>query len=104
MGNKAEKNARGPDKRADGPKNSGHKWLSSGLLFGLLLLAGVIYLSMHLGEGREFLKVVVPADPVWLGVGVLSQAATYVCKGAVWWIVGKHFKVGINFGQPASLS
>jgi glycosyltransferase 2 family protein len=75
-----------------------------GLILGLLLLAGVIYIAMHIGEGREFLKLIKRADPMWLGIGVLYQVATYFASGAIWWIVVRHFNVDIGLGEMAKLS
>ena len=71
---------------------------------GLLLLAGVIYFAMHIGEGREFLKLVRRADPVWLGVGALYQVATYFASGAIWWMVVRHFDIDISLAEMAKLS
>lgn len=92
------------DRSAAANKRSRHKWPGKGLLFGLLLLAAVIYIAMHLGEGREFLKLVRQADPFWLIVGVFYQAATYLCAGAIWWIVVKHFNFDIGLGELSALS
>jgi uncharacterized protein (TIRG00374 family) len=75
-----------------------------GLLIGLFVLASVIYLAMHIGEGEEFLRLVRHANPIWLGVGVLYQAGTYVALGAIWWIVVKHFNVDIGLGELTLLS
>jgi len=85
-------------------KESRRKWSGKGILFGLLLLAAVIYVAMHLGEGREFLQLVRHADPFWLIVGVTYQAATYLCAGAIWWIVVKHFNFDISLGELSALS
>jgi len=81
------------------------KWRQyRGLLFGLFLLAGVIYFAMHVGEGRRFLRLVWHADPVWLGIGVLYQVGTYVALAAIWWIVVRHFDVDIGLGELTLLS
>ena len=85
-------------------KEPRRKWSGKGILFGLLLLAAVIYVAMHLGEGREFLQLVRHADPFWLIVGVMYQAATYLCAGAIWWIVVKHFNFDISLGELSALS
>ena len=71
---------------------------------GLLLLAGVIYVAMHIGEGREFLKLVRRADPVWLAIGFLYQVATYFASGAIWWMVVRRFDVDISLAEMAKLS
>ena len=85
-------------------KKPRRKWPGGGLLVGLLLLAAVIYISIHIGEGREFLKLVRHADPFWLIVGVLYQVATYLCAGAIWWIVVRHFNFDISLGELSALS
>jgi len=85
-------------------KESRRKWSGKGILFGLLLLAAVIYVAMHLGEGRELLQLVRHADPFWLIVGVMYQVATYLCAGAIWWIVVKHFNFDISLGELSALS
>ena len=74
------------------------------MILGLILLAGVIYVAMHLGEGREFLRLAWRANPVWLGVGLLYQIGTYVATGAIWWVVVRHFDVDISLGELSSLS
>jgi uncharacterized protein (TIRG00374 family) len=93
-----------PDKAAENTKTSRSKWPKGSLLIGLFLLAGVIYVSLHIGEGREFLRLVRHAHPGWLMVGVLYQAATYLCSGAIWWIVVKHYKFDISLGELSALS
>ena len=92
------------DKSESNDRKPRRKWRFSGLLIGLLLLAAVIYIAMHIGEGREFLNLVRHADPFWLIVGVLYQAATYFCSGAIWWIVVRHFNFDISLGELSALS
>lgn len=75
-----------------------------GLIVGLFLLAGVIYIAINIGEGRKFLTLVENARPAWLFVGLIYQAATYVCAGAVWWLVLKRFKVEIRLRELTALS
>ena len=74
------------------------------LIIGVFILAGVIYLAVHIGEGEQFLHLLVQANPIWIGVGVLEQAATYVALGAVWWITVRNFNVNISLGELTSLS
>ena len=74
------------------------------LIIGLFILAGVIYFALHIGEGEQFLHLLIQANPIWIGVGVLEQAATYVALGAVWWIVVRYFNVNISLGELTSLS
>jgi uncharacterized protein (TIRG00374 family) len=75
-----------------------------GLIFGLFLLAGVIYFALHIGEGEQFLRLIRHANLIWLGLGVLYQAGTYVALGAIWWIVVRHFNVDIGLGELTALS
>jgi uncharacterized membrane protein YbhN (UPF0104 family) len=91
------------DAAVSGKKEAGWRQYR-GLIFGLLILAGVIYAAMHIGEGREFLTLVRQADPVWLGIGLLFQIATYFASGAIWWTVVRHFDVDISLGELAALS
>lgn len=103
MDNKAE-TIHQPDKATESREGPRRKWLSGRVWFGLLLLAAVIYISLHIGEGREFITLMRHADPLWLFAGVLCQAATYICSGAIWWIVVKHFNVDIGLSDLAALS
>lgn len=86
------------------PKKKGKLRQYSGLLFGLFLLAAVIYFALHLGEGRKFIELVRNAKPGWLIAGVIYQVATYVASGAVWWIVVKRFNVEISLSELSALS
>ncbi len=54
-------------------------WLS-----GLLMLAAVIAAVLHFGELERFVELAREAEPIWLLVAGLCQAATYVCAAAVW--------------------
>jgi glycosyltransferase 2 family protein len=101
---KATTAARNISATKDRTKKKGGWRKYRGLLFGLFLLAGVIYVAMHVGEGHEFLRLIRHANPIWLGIGVLYQAATYVASGAIWWIVVRHFKVDISLGELSALS
>ncbi len=61
---------------------------------GLLLLAGLIAVVLHLGELERFGELVAHANPMWLLAGCALQAATYACAGGVWYLVldraGRH--------------
>jgi len=89
-------------KRHDAEKGGWRQY--RGLIFGLFILAGVIYFALHIGEGEQFLRLVWRANPIWLGIGVLYQIGTYVALGAIWWIVVRHFKVDIGLGELTLLS
>ena len=75
-----------------------------GLIFGLFILAVVIYFALHITEGEQFLSLVWQANPVWLGVGILYQIGTYVALGAIWWITVRHFNVDMGLGELTLLS
>jgi glycosyltransferase 2 family protein len=51
---------------------------------GLLLLSSLVLLVTHLGELEHFAQLVRQAEPAWLFLAVLLQAATYISVAAVW--------------------
>jgi glycosyltransferase 2 family protein len=51
---------------------------------GVLLLAGLVAIVNHAGEGQRFAEMLEQARPAWLLVGALLQACTYVCAAFVW--------------------
>jgi len=51
---------------------------------GVLLLAGLVAVVNHAGEGRRFADMLERARPAWILVAALFQAGTYVCAAAVW--------------------
>jgi uncharacterized protein (TIRG00374 family) len=51
---------------------------------GVLLLAGLVAVVNHAGEGRRFADMLERARPVWILAAALFQAGTYVCAAAVW--------------------
>ena len=65
------------DKSAADAKKAG-QMANCRAFVGLLLLAAVIYVAMHLGEGREFLHLAAPRRSDLADRRVLYQAATYV--------------------------
>ena len=54
---------------------------------GLLLLACLIAVVLHLGELERFGELAARAHPLWLLAGGALQAMTYVCAGGVWYLV-----------------
>jgi uncharacterized protein (TIRG00374 family) len=68
------------------------RWSKASVVFGLLLLAAVIFVAVNIGEGRKFLELTRHADPFWLAVGLGYQAATYFCAAGVWYLVLRRFK------------
>ena len=67
----------------EAPKKSGMRRVLSWLP-GLMLLAGLVAVVSHFGEGRKFAHLLQQARPAWVLVAALFQAATYVCAAAVW--------------------
>jgi uncharacterized protein (TIRG00374 family) len=65
------------------PKTSRWKRILSWLP-GVLLLAGLVAVVSHLGEGKKFALQLERAQPAWIAVAALLQAATYVAAAAVW--------------------
>lgn len=53
---------------------------------GLVLLAAVIFVAVHLADLESFLALALQAEPAWLAAALVSQIATYVCAAGVWWL------------------
>jgi uncharacterized protein (TIRG00374 family) len=65
------------------PKKSGLRRVLAWLP-GLMLLAGLVAVVSHFGEGRKFARLLERAQPAWILAAAVLQAATYVCAAAVW--------------------
>ena len=63
------------------PRSSLVTWLP--WVIGLALLGALVAVSLHFSEARAFVALAERAQPVWIGVAVLLQAATYVAQGRV---------------------
>ena len=60
-------------------------WQRIGTWFaGLVLLSGLIIVVSHFGELRHFVQLMRQADPAWLFLVLILQAATYTCVATVW--------------------
>lgn len=53
-------------------------------VLGAALLAAVVAGALHFSEERAFIRLIEHAEPLWLIVAVVLQAATYVAQGAIW--------------------
>lgn len=53
-------------------------------ILGLFLVLTLIFAVMHLGELENFLMLTRNASPLWLFLGLILQAGTYICAAAVW--------------------
>ncbi|MFS8116211.1 lysylphosphatidylglycerol synthase transmembrane domain-containing protein [Rhizobium jaguaris] len=51
---------------------------------GLIVLAGLISFILHYGDITIFIATLKAADPLWLAIALVSQAATYACAAAIW--------------------
>ena len=72
---------------ARGTRRRASRWLA--WLLGGAILAAVVVASLHLSEGRAFVRLVDAARPWWLVVAALLQAATYLFQGQVWRAVAR---------------
>lgn len=54
-------------------------WIS-----GLLTLAGIVLVVVHLGTLKEFARLVAALRPSWFLLALLAQAATYVSASLAW--------------------
>jgi hypothetical protein len=70
----------------DRDSSHGARWLS--WFLGAALLSAVVAAALHFSEERAFLRMADRADPSWLILAVLLQAATYVAQGGIWRRVG----------------
>jgi uncharacterized protein (TIRG00374 family) len=71
---------------------------------GLLLLALVVAVAWRLGDVKRFSELVERARPAWLLVAAALQAATYVCAGAIWWLVLRKERAPQPLGRLVLLS
>lgn len=55
-------------------------------LLGLFLMAGLVLVVSHFGELENFFRLVRRAKPVWLGLALMLQLATYISVAAVWYL------------------
>ena len=55
------------------------------LIFGILLLAALVYAGLNYGELTRFAQLIVNIKPFWIAVALLFQAATYLALALVWY-------------------
>lgn len=58
------------------------RWIS--WLFGLAVLVAVALFAAHFSEEKAFARLLVNARPLWLVVGGVLQAGTYVADARLW--------------------
>jgi uncharacterized protein (TIRG00374 family) len=75
---------------ADGKLPAGAAWRTRvSWIFGLLVLAAVITVALHLTELQRFAEIARAAHPIWLLAALLLQTVTYFAAAGVWWVVLK---------------
>jgi uncharacterized protein (TIRG00374 family) len=73
------------DIEAGGELPKAHPWRRVlSWLPGVMLLAGLVAVVTHLGEGRKFARMLEQARPAWILAGAFLQAITYFCAAGVW--------------------
>jgi uncharacterized protein (TIRG00374 family) len=55
-----------------------------GLIFGIILIAAVIGIARHVGEGQRFLTIISEINPLWLILAYAIEFATYFCNAGMW--------------------
>jgi uncharacterized protein (TIRG00374 family) len=68
--------------RAKAPR----RWAWAGWVFGLLALAALIVVGLHVGDLEQFLILLHDAQPVWLIAAFALQVVTYVVNARVWFL------------------
>jgi len=68
------------------------------IFFGVVLLLALAWIVGNRSEGAQFVRMVRDAQPRWLLVGLLLQAATYPVDGAVWAVVLARRRSGSRLG------
>ena len=58
-------------------------------LLGVLLLGGVVAAALHFSEAQAFVHLARQAEPGWLLLALILQAATYLAQGEIWRSVGE---------------
>ena len=73
-----------PEEQAEALRGRGSIGRKANVVFGLLLLATLIVVLMHLDDERRFLALLTHLTPAWFLVAAGCQVGTYVCAAAVW--------------------
>jgi Mg2+-importing ATPase len=63
------------------------RWFS--WLLGIAILAGVVIIASHFSEEQAFVQLIREAQPSWLAIALVMQAATYLAQGEIWRLVGR---------------
>jgi Mg2+-importing ATPase len=71
---------------------------------GFALLAGVVIISVHLAEAEDFVRLAQEAQPRWLLIAVLLQAATYAAQAEIWRLVGRAAESSLSFADACRIS
>jgi len=69
------------------------------LIFGILLLAALVYAGMNYGELSRFAQLIVNINPFWIVMASLFQVATYVSLALVWYRAFAAYGIAYPFGR-----
>ncbi|HXJ21107.1 MAG TPA: lysylphosphatidylglycerol synthase transmembrane domain-containing protein [Polyangia bacterium] len=87
-----------------GAPRSGSKARWFTWLFGLAVLGAVVLAAAHFSEGRRMLAHARHAQPRWILVAALLQAATYLGQGQIWRVVAWAGHVPVSIATAYRLS
>jgi P-type Mg2+ transporter len=80
----------------------GGRWLA--WLVGIALISALCIAALHFSEAEEIARIAERAQPWWLGVAVVLQAATYFAQGEIWGVVGSAAGFSLSRVQATRLS
>lgn len=64
----------------------------------------IIFAFIHFNETKELLLLVKGADPIWLGLAIVTDILTYILAGNVWHLVAKSAQYHIPFRSLVELA
>jgi P-type Mg2+ transporter len=73
-------------------------------LVGAALLGAVVAGALHFSDERDFVRIVEKAQPWWVGVAVVLQAATYLAQGESWRVLTRAAGVRLPLSLAYRLS
>jgi Mg2+-importing ATPase len=93
-----------PDERASlgtsAPKAM--RWLP--WLFGVALLAAVIFGARHFSEAEDFARLTERAEPWWLALAIVFQLGTYLAQGQVFRLVAQAGRFSLGLATACRLA
>jgi Mg2+-importing ATPase len=70
----------------------------------MAVVAVIVIGAVHFSEGGEFVRLAKSAQPWWLFVALLLQAATYLAQGQIWRSVGRAARFSLPVRTAFALS